>query len=46
MDIDGLGPAIIDQLLENGLVRNVADFIRSKRIGFDPATAHGEKIGG
>lgn len=25
MDIDGLGPAIIDQLLENGLVRNVAD---------------------
>jgi DNA ligase (NAD+) len=25
MDIDGLGPAIVDQLLENGLVKNVAD---------------------
>jgi len=25
MDIDGLGPAIVDQLLERGLVRDVAD---------------------
>jgi DNA ligase (NAD+) len=25
MDIDGLGPAIVDQLLENELVKNVAD---------------------
>lgn len=28
MDIDGLGPKIIEQLMKEGLVRNVADFYR------------------
>lgn len=28
MDIDGLGPAVINQLLERGLVKNVADLYR------------------
>ncbi len=31
MDIDGLGPAIIDQLMERELVRDVADLIFASR---------------
>lgn len=31
MDIEGLGPAIIDQLVENGLIKNVSDLYFLKR---------------
>jgi DNA ligase (NAD+) len=31
MDIEGLGPAIIDQLVENGLIKNVSDIYFLKR---------------
>jgi DNA ligase (NAD+) len=36
MNIDGLGEAIVDQLVERGLVRSVADLYRSRRRSCSP----------
>ena len=45
MDIDGLGPAVVKQLVENGLVRNEADLyaLRDKRESLVKLDRLGEK---
>lgn len=43
MDIDGLGPAIVDQLLARGLVRDVADLYRLKVEDLVPLERMGKK---
>ncbi|HAG07710.1 MAG: DNA ligase [Clostridia bacterium 62_21] len=43
MDIDGLGPAIVDQLLDRGLVRDVADLYRLRVEDLVPLPRMGRK---
>ena len=43
MDIDHLGEAVVDQLLERGLVRDVADLYRLKREDVEALERQGEK---
>jgi DNA ligase (NAD+) len=43
MDIDGLGPAVVDQLLEAGLVRDVADLYTLGQEQLAGLDRHGEK---
>lgn len=43
MDIDGLGPAIIDQLLKNELVRDPADFFSLTEGDLEPLERFAEK---
>ena len=43
MDIDGLGPAVVKQLVENGLVRNAADLYQLRREDVAALDRMGEK---
>ncbi len=43
MDIDGVGPETIDLLLENGLIRNIADLYDLKKEDIVPLERLGEK---
>lgn len=43
MDIEGLGPAVIDQLVDQGLVRSVADLYRLRREELVQLERMGEK---
>jgi DNA ligase (NAD+) len=43
MDIDGFGPAVVDQLLENGLVKNTADLFMLKAADLAPLERLAEK---
>src|SRR5690606_37751588 len=43
MDIEGLGPAIIDLLLEHDLIRDAADLYRLKASDLEPLPGFGEK---
>ena len=43
MDIDGLGPAVVEQLVENKLVRNAADLYRLNRDEIAALDRMGEK---
>ena len=43
MDIDGLGPAVVKQLAESGLVRNAADLYRLRREDVAKLDRMGEK---
>lgn len=43
MDIDGLGPAVVKQLVESGLVRNAADLYRLDRAEVAKLDRMGEK---
>lgn len=43
MDIDGLGPAVVKQLVENGLVRNAADLYGLRREDVAALDRMGEK---
>ncbi len=43
MDIDGFGPAVIDQLLENKLISNVADIFYLKADDLEPLERLAEK---
>lgn len=43
MDIDGLGEKIIDQLMENGLVRSIPDLYRLKEADLIPLERFAEK---
>ena len=46
MDIDGLGEALVNQLTERGLVKNVADLYQLTKDDLLTARTHGRKIGG
>lgn len=43
MDIDGFGPAVIDQLLQNGLISNVSDIYKLKASDLAPLERLAEK---
>ena len=43
MDIDGLGPAVMNQLIESGLVKTAADLYGLRR-GDCPARPHGREV--
>ena len=46
MDIDGMGEALVDQLVDSGLVKNVADLYRLKLEDLIGSGAHGQEVGG
>jgi DNA ligase (NAD+) len=43
VDIEGLGPKIIEQLIQGGLVRNVSDFYKLKKEDLEPLERFAEK---
>jgi len=43
VDIEGLGPKIIEQLIQVGLVRNVSDFYKLKKEDLEPLERFAEK---
>ncbi len=43
MDIDGMGPAIINQLIENGLIKNVADIYYLEQAELEKLERMGKK---
>ena len=46
MNIDGMGEALVDQLVDRGIVSGVADHLPPERGKADVARAHGREIGG
>lgn len=43
LDIEGLGPKIIEQLIKQGLVRDISDFYKLKREDLEPLERFAEK---
>jgi len=43
LDIDGLGPKILDQLISEGLIKNAADIFRLKKKDLEPLERFAEK---